>query len=448
MRPTTARSLAALSLAAPVAILGCAGEGQPVISTPSRDRVSGSAIVAISDGDMAITMFDDGFLFGPDGSGAMRTDDLLTVIGLPLPEPGDREQRTRFGSARVSSSVIGPPRNLAVDAQGRFALVLSTRGHASRDAVSWEDLSPGGRLTLVDLRDSFGRGPRISATLDVGPAATTVALSRDGSLAVVLSGSEKVVQFISTDGTTLARVGEAALIGMPATGAQPTCVAISPDGATLGVTVVGANVVAFYEIVKGQGAYGLRPFGDPVRVGDFPYTGAFSPSGGHFFTTNLGWDRSQDRYLVSAPNTTVSMIRVAGADAEDPAHRVVATAGAGQNGEGIAVSPRGDLVAIGNLRRSFLRETDPAFTLGGTLQLLRVDETAGTLTSGPEVEGPAGPQGLSFDATGDHLLVTDFERGVVQIWRVDRSQDGPPALRYTGLRVGVGDGAHNVAIIP
>lgn len=448
MRPTTARTLAALSLVAPLALLGCAGDGQPIISTPSRDRVAGSAIVAIADGDMSITMFDDGFLFGPDGSGAQRTDDLLTVIGLPLPEPGDREQRTRFGSARVSSSVIGPPRNLAVDRQGRFALVLATRGHAARDAVSWEDLSPGGRLSLVDLRDAYGRGPRVAATMDVGASATSVAISADGSLAVVLNGADRVVQFLRTDGASLARVGEAALIGLPPSGGQPTSVSITPDGSMIGVTVVGANLVAFYEVIRGDGAVGVRPFGYPVEVGAFPYTGAFSASGRHFFTTNLGWDRSQDRYLVTAPNTTVSMVRLAPLDSEDPRHRVVATAGAGQNGEGIAVSPRGDLIAIGNLRRSFLRENDPAFTLGGSLQLLRVNEDAGTLTSGPEVDGPAAPQGLSFDASGEHLLVTDFEEGVVQVWRVDRAEDGPPALRYTGLRIGVGSGAHNVVVVP
>ena len=251
-----------------------------------------------------------------------------------------------------------------------------------------------------------------------------------------------------TDGATLSRTGEAALVGLPASGAQPTSVSISPDGSVIGVTVVGANLVAFYEVIRGDGAVGLRPFGDPTPVGAFPYTGAFSPSGRHFFTTNLGWDRSQDRYLVTAPNTTVSMVRLAPADSDDPVHRVVATAGAGQNGEGIAVSPRGDLVAIGNLRRSFLRESDPAFTLGGTLQLLRVNEDAGTLTSGPEFEGPAAPQGLSFDASGQHLLVTDFEEGVVQVWRVEREADGPPLLRYTGLRVGVGSGAHNVVVVP
>lgn len=426
-------------------LIGCAG--QPTIDSPTSERIAGSAIVAIADGDMAITMFGDGYLFGPEGSGAMRTDDLLTVIGLPLPEPGGREQRTRFGSAVVSNSAIGAPRQFAVSPDGRFALVLATRGNAARDAVSWEDLSPGGRLTLVDLSDPFGRGPRVVATGDVGEGANSIALSPDGRTIAVLDAREDVIRFYTTDGSTLTRSSEATLVGVPGEGATPTSVSFSPRGDLLAVTVVGANTVVFYEVVSSGDAFGLRPFGASTRVGTFPYTGQFTPSGRHFVTTNLGWDRARDDYLLTAPNTTISLIAVAPLDEESPVHREVSTAGAGQSGEGLAVSPRGDVLAVGNIRRSFLREDDPNFTLGGTLQLVRIDEDAGTLTSGPEIEGPAGPQGLCFDANGSHLLVTDYEEGVVQVWAVDLT-GGVPTPRYTGLRVGVGDGAHNVAIIP
>lgn len=426
-------------------LAGCAG--QPTINSPTSERIAGSAIVAIADGDMLVTMFGDGYLFGPEGSGAMRTDDLLTVIGLPLPEPGDREQRTRFGSAVVSNSSIGAPRQFEVSPDGRFAVVLATRGNAARDAVSWEDLSPGGRLTIVDLSDPFGRGPRVVATGDVGEGASSIALSPDGRTLAVLDAREDVVRFFTTDGRTLTRSSEATLVGVPGEGATPTSVSFSPGGDMLAVTVVGANQVVFYEVVSSGDAFGLRPVGASVRVGNFPYTGRFTPSGRHFVTTNLGWDRTRDDYLQTAPNTTVSLVAVASPDDESPAHREVATAGAGQNGEGIAISPRGDLLAIGNIRRSFLREDDPNFTLGGTIQLIRIDESNGTLSSGPEVDGPAAPQGLAFDANGSHLLVTDFEEGVVQVWAVDQS-GAAPIPRYTGLRVGVGDGAHNVAIIP
>src|SRR5690606_18154075 len=246
------RLLTAVLLASAAALVGCSGGaggagGQPRIDSPTSERIAGSALVAIADGDMAVTMFADGFLFGPEGSGAMRTDDLLTVIGLPLPEPGDREQRTRFGSAVVSNSAIGAPRQLVVDPAGRFAVVLATRGNAARDAVSWEDLSPGGRLSLVDLSDAFGRGPRVVETLNVGEGANSVALSPDGATVAVLDGREDVVRFFTIDGASLVKSSETALVGIPTENATPTSLAFSPDGRTLGVTVVGANLVAFYE---------------------------------------------------------------------------------------------------------------------------------------------------------------------------------------------------------
>ncbi len=434
-----------VSLAAVATLVGCAGKSTVTETAP--ERISGSALIAIADGDMAITMFSDGYLFGPEGSGAQRTDDLLTVIALPLAEPGDSEQKTRFGSAVVSNSAIGSPSQIGVDPSGRFAVVLATRGNAARDAVSWEDLSTGGKLTLVDISDSFGRGPKVVESLAVGDGANSVAVSPDGATIAVLDGREDIVRFFKTDGRTLTRSSEAALVGIPTEGSTPTSIAFSPDGSLLAVTVVGSDTVAFYEVASSGSAMGLRPFGDPVRVGKFPYTGQFTPSGRSFLTTNLAWDRAMDDYLITAPNTTVSLVQVASLDDDMPVHREVASSTAGQNGEGLAISPRGDLLAVGNIRRSFLPETDSRFTLGGSIQLISIDEEAGTLISGPEVDGPAAPQGLAFDANGSHLLVTDYEQGVVQVWAVDNSGSAP-TLRYTGLRVGVGDGAHNVVVVP
>jgi DNA-binding beta-propeller fold protein YncE len=434
-----------VSLLAVAALAGCAGKSTVTMEAP--ERISGSAIIAIADGDMAVTMFADGYLFGPEGSGAQRTDDLLTVIALPLAEPGDSEQKTRFGSAVVSNSAIGSPSQIGVDPNGRFAVVLATRGNAARDAVSWEDLSAGGKLTLVDVSDSFGRGPRVVESITVGEGANSVAVSPDGRTIAVLDGREDIVRFFSTDGRSLTQSSEAALVGVQTEGATPTSIAFSPDGSLLAVTVVGSNTVVFYEVASSGNAIGLRPFGDPVRVGQFPYTGQFTPSGRSFITTNLAWDRSRDDYLTTAPNTTVSLIQVASFSDDEPVHREVATSAAGQNGEGLAISPRGNLLAVGNIRRSFLPADDSRFTLGGSLQLISIDEESGTLISGQEVVGPAAPQGLAFDANGSHLLVTDYEEGVVQVWAVDNSGN-EPMLTYTGLRVGVGDGAHNVVVVP
>src|SRR5690606_9236007 len=183
----------------------------------------------------------------------------------------------------------------------------------------------------------FGRGPRVVETLNVGEGANSVALSPDGATVAVLDGREDVVRFFTIDGASLVKSSETALVGIPTENAPPTSPAFSPDGRTLGVTVVGANLVAFYEVISNGSAYGLRPHGAPVSVGAFPYTGQFTPTGRHFVTTNLSWDRSRAEYLLTAPNTTVSLLRVASIDDDVPEHREVATAGAGQNGEGLAV---------------------------------------------------------------------------------------------------------------
>ncbi len=116
------------------------------------------------------------------------------------------------------------------------------------------------------------------------------------------------------------------------------------------------------------------------------------------------------------------------------------------------MSPDGRLIATSNLRRSYLPDSDPRLTRGGSVSLLALDSATGTLTNAGEYEMPAMPLGLTFDAAGKFLLVTQFRsfdvednNGWLASGRFARART--PTLETTDIFVGVGKGPHGVIIV-
>ncbi len=432
-----ARRLFSIALLAGIAgaLVGCGSSGSP--------RLSGSAILAVADGDMVGTVFADGLLYGRDGDQSLQEADMLTIVALPLPEPGESGATARFAQLEAPNSVLGAPRSVAVSRDGRFALVLETRARAPEGSRSMGDLAPSGRVSLVDLSDALS--PRIAAGLDLGRGVTTISLHPGGGLAAALRNTADgpTVDFIEVGPENLTLIGSSALQNIeagPQVGAGT--VAFSPTGDALAVTVLGHDVVALYRVERTSESPALWPWGDPVSVGNFPYVGSWTPNGKFFVTSDLMWGDARTHDIENAPAGSVSVV---GVD-ENGAHGRVGSAFVGVSPEGMTISPQGDLIVTGNIEQSFRYEDDPRYTHGGTLSLLSMNPETGELTLVGGAPTGAAPQGMAFDTSGEHLLVTDFEGGAVQVWRVKRGDR--PGLEFTGVRVGAGRGVHAVHVLP
>lgn len=453
------RPLARVSCPLALALLaGCGGGG------PSKaGDISGRYIVTISDADMAAPALMTGQL-DPKTPG---TEDTMTVITLPIQEPV-----TPFAQIPVSNSVIGPPNSLAVTRDGRTAFVVETRGPAPEGATSVRELPRGKKLYLIDLSDPLK--PFVRDTVEVGndesnsePLSVDVSPAGDVVAVARKAAGEQIVMVTVKDGKYADAVAWT-LQGIDDSSAAPSAIVWRPGsagGRHFAVTLPDRDQVVFYEFRRHEnGDMGLATWGPPVSVGRYPVSGAFTPDGRYFITTEAQWGKDVEGFNVGAPDGSVSVIRLSDVPTEEPAaegqpvrpviHQVVGSAPVGTSPQGIAVSPDGKLVATANLRRSFLPESDPRLTRGGSVSLLSLDPGTGKLTPAGEYAMDAMPVGLSFDSKGEFLVTTLFRSfdpnssplfGELGFWKV--RSGGSPSLEKTDIYVGVGKGPHGVVIV-
>jgi 6-phosphogluconolactonase (cycloisomerase 2 family) len=144
--------------------------------------------------------------------------------------------------------------------------------------------------------------------------------------------------------------------------------------------------------------------------------------------------------------STVSVIGLG-----DDSHQVITALASDRSAEGIAISPDGKLVATANMRDTALPISSPRFTREATVSLFSFDNDSGQLTK--EGNFPFKgvlPEGISFDATGEHLIVATFEyldsdqpTGGLEIWRVNHEPN--LSLQYAG-RINTPHGSHQVIV--
>ena len=103
------------------------------------------------------------------------------------------------------------------------------------------------------------------------------------------------------------------------------------------------------------------------------------------------------------------------------------------------------------MRDTALPQDSPRFTREATVSLFGFDADTGQLTKAKDYpfEGVL-PEGISFDATGEHLIVATFEyldsdKGCLEVWEVKREPN--LSLQYVG-RINVPQGSHQVIVLP
>lgn len=447
---------AGAAVCAALVVGGCAAPeraaDEPTTRAARLGDVSGRLILTLCDADMVATAFYNSLL-GPRDPGAR---DVLTILELPLREP-----ETPWGQSEVSNSAYGPPNALSVTPDARYAFAVETRGPAPDGATTVDELPTGTILTAVDLETPTR--PRLLGTAYVGEGPQAVDVHPDGDVVAVVTQTprQQIVMVPFRDGA-MSEGLPWPLFGLDDDEAAPSCIVWHPSGRYFAVTLPRRDEVIFYEFTRddGAGSMALARWGEPVRVGKFPYSGAFTPDGRHFITTDLKWGPDVEGFFVGAPEGQLSVIRLSDVETERPGddgqprrvrHRVVSRVGVGVSPEGLAISPDGRAVVTANLRRSFLPEGDPRLTRGGSLTLLSFDSSTGRLRVVNEYPMDGMPEGLAFDAAGNFVVASLFRSfdpavvdGELAFWRLRRD---PLRLEEADFRVGVGKGPHSVLIV-
>ena len=180
--------------------------------------------------------------------------------------------------------------------------------------------------------------------------------------------------------------------------------------------------------------------------------GCFTPNGNYYITSDLQWGADVPGFF-RVNRGTLTTIRVASTEENEPQNLAVAVTEAGSASETIAVSPDGQFLVSSNMRNTGLLESDPLYDPKASLNLYRVNSTSGVLTKVGEWKYEATlPQGLIFAPSGDYLYVgvnayndDNPLQGGVEVWQIIQGDN--PQLRRTNTIVRAPRGVHTLAAI-
>lgn len=471
MRSLPTRVALALSPALGLSLLaGCAKNGDGnAAGAFAPSNIEGRAIVVLCDGDMNATALADGRL-------GESTRDHLTCLALPISDSPDlnaAKWNTTFGQADVSSSMLGPPSAVAVSPDGTRAYAVESRKPAKPGQTMLDELAPGSTLSVVDV--SNPASPALLGTMDVGVSPCAVDVSPAGDLlAIITQTPRQEIVIVQTDAMVPPATSAATpagplgqkwawpLIGIENPDAKPSSITWHPSGRYFAVTIPQTNQVAFYEYAadaRGQGIPGIAPWGAPVSVGKFPFSGHFSRDGRFFIFSELMWGPDVEGFMTGAPEGQLAVIKLSEVASSVDAnnnfvpdrvyHDVVDSVKVGISPESLALSPAGNLLVAGNIRRAFLPEGDTRLTPGGSISLVSFDEATGKLAVLSETPIKGMPEGIAFDATGKHVIVSafrSFDAGALDGELAFYTVQGN-SLRFCGFNVAVGKGPHSLVVI-
>lgn len=422
---------------------------QTTTSPGAPPRFEGRMLVSVSDADMLSSAYDDGDL-GPEVG-----PDMLSVIRLD--RPGGEYRAVEVAA---SNSVTGPPSSVAVTPDGRYAVVIETRG-ARTDArtTKLSELARGRTITLVDL--SRPDRPRVIQRLQgfVGPQA--VAIDPTGTLVAIAHRAAKGVPPISLHRLAGGRLSPAATPAIPGWTAEDSLIgfAFHPRDSVLALLNVAKPALSFVRLAENAGEFSLTTWGNTVPIERDPYIVRFTPDGRHALVNGTYAAFGYNLNPNFAPRGSVQSIRVAGGRDTNgaPQHRFVARAETGAIPEGLDVSPDGRFVVTANLERSTPRPGTAQMARYGSMSLIRLDPGTGLLTRvGDFAFDGALPEMAVFDNSSRFVAVTVFNqfddpraKGSIDFWRIetDPFDANRTELVKTRHSIPVTRGAHSMTIV-
>jgi DNA-binding beta-propeller fold protein YncE len=433
----------------------------PVAITPvaqaSQPRFAGRALLVASDADMVATAYVDGI---PDKIPGI--EDTLSIINLPL-----NPANPTVTSVPVPNSVTAWPQIIATSPDGTKAYVVELRGKLPEAVqrlnpnVPGIGLPDGSLLTVVDITNPSK--PFVVESVPIGRVPAHIGASPDGKfLAITLDGEKgRELLVVSIENSKL---GKRDYFTFKNSAGQPVnrvnSVSWHPSGRFLALNFDNQEV-AFYEVVSNaSGTFELKPYGQPVVVGNTLSIGRFTPDGRHFLITEVNWGSwiQHLRFLnyFANPKGELVSIRFDDTSGQITQPEVVSRTVVGVSPEGFALSPDGSLAATVNMRRTYI-PTNWLSWRGkshSSLSLVKVNRETGELTTVGKEYGFEGllPENAAFDAEGNALAVVIFHdrqqsprTGTVEFWNVIKAQE--PRLERTGFKIDVTRGPHDVILV-
>jgi DNA-binding beta-propeller fold protein YncE len=311
-----------------------------------------------------------------------------TVVIFDLAKP---EEPTVVATLKLENSIVGPPTNLDIAPDGSLALVADAM--TVIDDNGTRKLAPADKLFVIDLK---ANPPRLAQTLTVGKQPSGLSFSPKGDMALVANRADGTISVLKIDGTNVTQTGTVPI------SPGVSHVVFAPDGKRALALKSPDNKVALLDIDGDKVSYNKLD----IPTYAFPYNVVVSPDSKLAFTADNGNGGSSDGSL-----DAVTVIDLEGAHPHAIAHVTV-----GDAPEGLAISPKGDLVAALNVDGSNMKQAwfhHP----NGSVTILRVQGK--TVTPLATVEVGVFPEPMAFSPDGRYLYVGNNADQDFSILKVD-----------------------------
>jgi DNA-binding beta-propeller fold protein YncE len=227
-----------------------------------------------------------------------------------------------------------------------------------------------------------------------------MAIAPKGDIALVCNRADGSISVLSIKGKEV-KVIDTVSVGTAADAVS--AIAITPDGKHALAAKSAANKVALLTIDGEKVSYDKRD----LPVGIYPYNLGVTPNGKIAITADNGGGGSSDGNI-----DTVSVI-----DLEANPARVIDHVTIGDAPEGFAISPKGDLAVAILLQGSNLTKDSWFYHPGGAVVALKI--SGKKVTKVGEVQVGGLPEGVAFSPKGDYLYVGNFIDGDLSVLKVN-----------------------------
>jgi YVTN family beta-propeller protein len=315
--------------------------------------------------------------------------DSVSIIDI-----GNRVQPKIVATLPLKNSIHGPPTNVAITPDNRIALIANAVDAVSDGEGGFKTV-PSDEIYVVDLTAT---PPKVVDTLHVGKQPSGIAINRTGNFALVADRAENAVSVLRIGGMI---VKYTVTVPLSTPNADPSAIAITPDGGHALVTLTRVNKVA----VLTMDDKGLSDTGYAMTTGIFPYNVQITPDGKLALVNNQGFGASDGQA------DTVSVI-----DLEANPPRVIDQVAVGDGPEGLAVSPVGGYAASLLLNGTGAPKTAFYHHDHSLVALLKIDGKKVRKVGEALVHG--GAEGIAFSPDGRFLYVGGYNDSELAILRL------------------------------
>ncbi len=401
-------------------------------------------ILAISDADMAASAFVDGKLFKEKG-----IRDVLSTVKLPIEKYADEVKNTV-----VSNSALNIGKGMVVSPTRNIVYVVETRGSTPDNVTELRTINSefpaGGFISVIDLSDL--NQPKVLYKFPTGRNPVALDISPNGEYLALCSeeyGKELQVLELDTAGKPIRIINKPQ--DFPS--GRVTDITWHPNNNFLAYTMEDSKEVGLVKVTRDGPTtkiIRLDLIGRPLKVGNLPGSGQFSPDGKYYLVPDLKTiigNKSE-----SNGNETCEMFVIKFNLEATSEHFLITKAKIGETATGFAISPDGSLVAVANARKSYLPWENAAENKKSSISLLKLSSDGLLNNVGEyEFEGIL-PKNITFDKSGENIAITVFDYfnfgkhfGGIEFWKVKNGDK--PTLQKQDFKLFMPRGCHNIQII-